>query len=90
MIKLGPALAISTKLLSHPLVSAVATAAVGASLKQVLPLEDVQLLKETWDELSSGLKDKGARASSSHTLRALTLTLTLTLTTTLTLTLTSP
>ena len=54
-------------------------------------MEDVQLLKETWDELSSGLKDKGARASSSHTLRApaLTLTLTLTLTTSLTLTLTS-
>ena len=44
MIKLGPALAISTKLLSHPLVSAVATAAVGASLKQVMPLEDAQLL----------------------------------------------
>ena len=43
MIKLGPALAISTKLLSHPLVSAVATAAVGASLKQVMPLEDAQL-----------------------------------------------
>ena len=58
---LGPALAISAKVLSHPLTAAVAKATLGVSFERLtLPLADDSALKEMWDAFSGRLKEEGA------------------------------